>query len=203
MTTLSWFRLNLLAVVARVLTPIAYPLLQTYLRWFRPADYRWYNLADLAWKAFYSGDYPVAAAYSREFLRLAQERRKEWNTGNAIHHGNQILGLVALHEGDINEAKTRLIQAGNTPGSPQLNSFGPKMILARELLKLGERDVVVKYLDLVGKFWIEKNLPPRLDHPVFIAEEAQKAALLRLWKSQARKGIVPDDPQWSHPGKPA
>lgn len=61
-----------------------------------------------------------------------------WNSGNRIHHGNLILGRIALTQGDVAEAKTRLLAAGKTPGSPQLNSFGPNMMLAKELLELGE-----------------------------------------------------------------
>ena len=50
-----------------------------------------------------------------------------------------------------------LIEAGRTPGSPQLNSFGPNMLLAKELLEKGETATVLEYLDLCTKFW-------RIDH---------------------------------------
>jgi len=76
-----------------------------------------------------------------------------WNYGNNIHHGNIILGRIALTLDDLEEAKKRLIKAGETPGSPQLNSFGPNMTLAKELLQKGEKDVVLKYLELCSKFW--------------------------------------------------
>jgi tetratricopeptide (TPR) repeat protein len=76
-----------------------------------------------------------------------------WNYGNNIHHGNIILGRIALTLDDIEESKERLIKAGKTPGSPQLNSFGPNMTLAKELLQKGETDVVLKYIELCSKFW--------------------------------------------------
>ena len=76
-----------------------------------------------------------------------------WNYGNNIHHGNIILGKIALASDDLDEAKKRLIMAGKTPGSPQLNSFGPDMTLAKELLQKGEKDVVLEYLELCSKFW--------------------------------------------------
>lgn len=44
-------------------------------------------------------------------------------------------------------------KAGETPGSPQLGSYGPKMTLARELLALGRKDAVRSYLDACRKFW--------------------------------------------------
>jgi len=85
--------------------------------------------------------------------RMLKETSAEWNYGNNIHHGNIILGRIAISVDDIQEAKERLIKAGQTPGSPHLNSFGPDMTLARELLQKGEKDVVLKYLELCSKFW--------------------------------------------------
>jgi len=38
-----------------------------------------------------------------------------------------------LKEGKVEDAKHYLLEAGKTPGSPQLNSFGPDMSLAEEL----------------------------------------------------------------------
>ena len=46
-----------------------------------------------------------------------------------------------------------MIEAGKTPGSPQLNSFGPNMMLAKELLNKDEKDVVIEYFKLCGSFW--------------------------------------------------
>ena len=51
------------------------------------------------------------------------------------------------------EAKKRLLDAGKTPGSPQLNSFGPNMTLAKEMLEAGEKSAVLEYLQLCEKFW--------------------------------------------------
>ena len=36
----------------------------------------------------------------------------------------------------------------------QLNSFGPNMTLAKELLEVGERDIVLQYVDLCRTFWL-------------------------------------------------
>ncbi|MHC4684000.1 MAG: tetratricopeptide repeat protein [Planctomycetota bacterium] len=85
--------------------------------------------------------------------KMLSQNSSGWNYGNNIHHGNIILGRIALTLDDLEEAKKRLIEAGNTPGSPQLNSFGPDMTLAKELLQKGEKDVVLKYLELCSKFW--------------------------------------------------
>jgi len=84
---------------------------------------------------------------------MLSQNSSSWNYGNNIHHGNIILGRIALTLDDLEEAKKRLIEAGKTPGSPQLNSFGPNMTLAKELLQKGEKDVVLKYLELCSNFW--------------------------------------------------
>ncbi len=94
----------------------------------------------------------------QEYLELAKSHQQDWNYGNAIHHGNLILGRIALKKGNLSEAKSFLIKAGNSPGSPQLNSFGPNMYLAKELLEKGEKEVVLEYLKLCETFW-NPNLP--------------------------------------------
>lgn len=114
---------------------------------------RFYALGDMASDAFEAGDMPKAEQYATELLQAAPEFKKNWNYGNAVHRGNIILGRVALRRGDINGAKQYLLAAGDTPGSPQLGSFGPNMALAKELLERGEREVVLNYLQSCAKFW--------------------------------------------------
>jgi len=97
-----------------------------------------------------------------------------WDYGNLIHHGNNILGVVALRSGRMKVAIAYLDKAGETPGSPQLGSFGPSMGLARELLVRGERDAVLGYLESCGKFW--KKHRGRLEE----------------WKKTIRAGEMPD-----------
>lgn len=86
-------------------------------------------------------------------LSVAEKYRSDWNYGNAVHKANLALGRLALRDGDIEQAKHYLVEAGKTPGSPQLNSFGPNMLLAKELLEKGETATVLAYLDLCAKFW--------------------------------------------------
>lgn len=93
--------------------------------------------------------------------KMLSQNSSSWNYGNNVHHGNIILGRIALTLDDLEEAKKRLIKAGKTPGSPQLNSFGPNMALAKELLEKGEKDVVLQYFELCSGFW--KLRKDRLD----------------------------------------
>ncbi len=110
-------------------------------------------LADLAQAHWDTGQAEQAETEARQLLDLASGFKSNWNYGNAIHNGNSILGQVALQKGDVQKAKNCLLEAGRTPGSPQLNSFGPKMVLAQALLERGERDTVSEYLTLCKAFW--------------------------------------------------
>lgn len=127
----------------------------------------------LAETALGAGQTPKARFYADSML---SDDRRGWNRGNRIHHGHMTLGRIALAEGNLEEAKYRLLKAGETPGSPQLNSFGPQMDLAKALLERGEVDVVVRYLELCAEFWNTDRA---------MAELAQ-------WTALAKAGEIPD-----------
>ena len=97
------------------------------------------------------------AAWAVGNLEKAQEYA-DWMIGTAsyyganFHHGNIVLGLLALADDDVEEAKLRLIAAGETTGG-ELSSFGPDMTLAKRLLEWGEEEVVLSYFDLCSQFW--------------------------------------------------
>ena len=135
---------------------------------------RFYALGSLAKLAVDAKENAVATQLADELLQLAPKYRKNWNYGNAIYDANIVLGKVAISEGKIEEAKKFLLEAGKTPGSPQLDSFGPNMTLARALLEKNEREVVLQYFELCSKFW----------------EMGQDQ--LKRWSEQVRKGEAPD-----------
>jgi len=114
---------------------------------------RFYSLDDMASLAFNSGDLNKAADYSNELLKMSSLYKNNWNYGNATFDAHTMLGRVALKKGDIAGAKLHLIEAGKTHGSPQLDSFGPSMDLAKELLATGETAVVIEYLESCKRFW--------------------------------------------------
>ncbi|MGD1151913.1 MAG: RNA polymerase subunit sigma-24 [Syntrophales bacterium] len=118
---------------------------------------KFYLLDELSTVAFEAGDSSKASKYASQLLQKAPQYKKDWNYGNAIHKGNLILGRVALASGKLEEAKDYLLKAGKTPGSPQLDSFGPNMTLAKELLEKGERKVVIEYFRECGNFWQSGN----------------------------------------------
>jgi hypothetical protein len=115
---------------------------------------RFYALPLLAKAAFDAAEFNKAEAYASELLSIAPGYRKNWNYGNAIFYGNMVMGRVALRrDRDMELAKNRLLASAKTPGSPQLNSFGPNMNLALDLLNLGERDSPLAFFGLCRTFW--------------------------------------------------
>ena len=114
---------------------------------------RFYDLKALIDSAFDAGDYGRTRDLAQQYLELASVYRCNWNYGNAIHESNRILGLIALEYDDNAGAANYLIKAGQSTGSPQLDSFGPELDLANELLSRGESKAVLQYLLGVKEFW--------------------------------------------------
>ncbi len=114
---------------------------------------RFYALNDAAKESFTAGKIEDARKDATELLTLAPNYASNWNYGNAIQDGNLVLGRIAVSEGRIEDAKQYLLAAGKSKGSPTMNSFGPNMSLAKDLLEKGERDTVLQYFELCRKFW--------------------------------------------------
>jgi tetratricopeptide (TPR) repeat protein len=114
---------------------------------------RFYALDDAAKESFQVGKAEDARKYARELLALLPKFKENWNYGNAVQDANLVLGRIASREGRTDEAKRYLIEAGNSPGSPQMDSFGPNMSLAKDMLEKGEGETVLKYFELCRKFW--------------------------------------------------
>ena len=135
---------------------------------------RFHALPMAAVGAVHLGRYDLAARLADETLATAGSYRTDWNYGNAIHAGHTVRGLVALHDGDKARAVSELHESGATPGSPQLNSFGPSMRLARALLRAGESQSVIDYLEQCRAFWEGGD------------------AWITVWEEKIRAGSVPN-----------
>lgn len=110
------------------------------------------DLKTSGWDALDSGDLSKAEAVGRSILNSATDK-DDWNYGNLIHDGHILLGYSRLRAGDIPAAASHLRAAGSSAGSPQLDSFGPDLSLAWELMRLGEDDAALGYFKAVSKFW--------------------------------------------------
>jgi tetratricopeptide (TPR) repeat protein len=141
-------------------------------------------LAELAKTAFDAGAYDKARQYANDLLQqgeqIAAAGKADPRTpafifqedDNALHDANSVLGRLALHNDDISGAEAHLLAMGRVSGSPRLNSAGPNMQLAHDLLERGDRQPVLAYFDECEKFWKDKNLSE--------------------WRSQVEKGKIPD-----------
>lgn len=135
---------------------------------------RFYALNDAAKESFVVGKTNDAQKYAEELLSILPKYKNNWNYGNAVQNSNLVLGRIAVANGQIDKAKKLLLEAGRSPGSPQMNTFGPNMSLANDLLKQGEKDVVLKYFELCRKFW--ESHDGKLDE----------------WTSTVKNGSIPD-----------
>jgi hypothetical protein len=128
----------------------------------------------LAKTSFEAGDYDKARRYATELVDNSGMARFASLPGDSVHGANIVLGRLALVEGDVQGAKRHLLAAGTTIGSPALNSFGPNMSLAKDLLERGETQIVLEYFDLCAKFW------------------SNDRGKLSAWKDDVKQGKIPN-----------
>ncbi len=99
--------------------------------------------------AYIAGDYEKSTRWSMELVRLGAIQKKTVVRAVAIHEANVVLGHLALIDGNLEEAKDRLMSAVSVPDFPARLLFtggGKNLSLAKELLEQGERDSVLGYL---------------------------------------------------------
>lgn len=136
---------------------------------------RFLSLSEAARMSLVVGHTADARTFANDLLVLDEKFSRgipEKADGDAVHTAHVVLGTLALDAGKIDEAKRHLLAAGKTRGSPVLNSFGPNMSLACDLLKKGEQETVLQYLDLCRKFW--------------------KVTELDKWEKDIEAGRIPD-----------
>jgi hypothetical protein len=127
---------------------------------------------ELARTAFEAGETSRAVSLASELLGELGRETSPGFRADLSHNVHTILGRAALRNGDVAEGKLQLIAAGQVDGSPVLSSFGPSMLLAKELLDKGERETVLEYFAEVGAFW--KNVK------------------LQQWIATVKSGGIPD-----------
>ena len=148
---------------SQVIKPEADPVawladFETRLTGTTESSQRMFLLRNMAPAALAAKDEQRAAKFSKELADLGLELRSVPGFGPGLYSdatfiSNTVLGHIALKNGQLETAKEHLLNAGDVTGSSVLNSFGPGMSLAKELLDRGERETVIKYLDQCSKFW--------------------------------------------------
>jgi hypothetical protein len=133
-------------------------------------------LPRMAKLALWLGDADKAGQYASEALSLVIPQSADpFGTGaEAIHDANVVAGLLAVRAGDVRRAKEFLLASVVTKGDNVLRMRGPDLTLADELLKLGERDAVIQFLEHCRHFW-------RIS-----------SRRLEEWITEIRGGKVPD-----------
>ncbi len=135
---------------------------------------KFYLFQDLAEAAFNAELMPKASSYATELLRLAEEYQNDWNYGNAIYHGNLILGRIALKSSNVEKAKQHLLSSIDLTVLPQTRILDLDMSLASELLENGESQTVIDFLDACRPFWKKDK------------------RILDRWQSEILNGTRPD-----------
>ena len=113
-------------------------------------------LSNLAKAALKAGELDKAVDYANQMLA---PNANSFSQGDLIYNGNFILGMVAIKNGDMDAAAKYLLLSADTSGSAVLNSFGPNMSLAEELLERGQSQVVLAFLKKCTKFWTSSGSP--------------------------------------------
>ena len=96
--------------------------------------------------AFEAGEVGDARGYALEILGSNTASIRDLR-----HWANVVIGRVALVDDDTEKAGEHLLAAGRALTSP--SASGPNMLLARELLERGEREVGLAYFELCAPFW--------------------------------------------------
>ena len=138
---------------------------------------RWVALGSAALWSVDVGRLDDANAFAHELEALLVKYPSDWNYGNAVSKVHSTFGRLALKRGDIELARRELALAGASPGSPQMNTYGTNLSLARDLLATGDpgaRDAVLAHFDAIEKFW-------RMD-----------GGALRVWREDVRAGHEPN-----------
>lgn len=135
---------------------------------------RFDTLGDAAKSRFEAGDFEAARAHALELQKMILSYVDNPFYGSAVASVNIVLGRLAMKDGNVEGAEAFLIEAGRSPGSPTMDTFGPNMSLAQDLLIAGHSKAVLEYFKLCAKFW------------------SSKFSKLEKWTEDVNAGRLPD-----------
>ena len=100
----------------------------------------------------------LAGSYqdSRLFTQQIKDNIDSFNyttKGGMLHEYHTLMGRHMVREGNLEEAKQHLMLSIDLSPSAVMQSFGPNMSLALDLLLQGEKVTVLAYLNGCARFW--------------------------------------------------
>jgi beta-lactamase regulating signal transducer with metallopeptidase domain len=103
--------------------------------------------------------YARSKKYAEEALALAPRFSTSPDYGAALYRGNIALGAHALREGDRKTAVRYLLEAGKAPASEEIAYGGAALDgrLVNDLLKEGERDSIIEFLDRAAQLKVAER----------------------------------------------
>jgi hypothetical protein len=139
-------------------------------------------MMDAAQWAFLGALFDQTRSCAEDLLEYARRFPKDSLADQFVYIGYITLGRLSLREGEIEEAKRRLLAAGKIkwPGFGR-TSYIPDMSLAKELLKQGQEDTVWKFLVECRTSWRGKDRVPQVILDI-----------LEGWIAQMQVGRMPD-----------
>jgi tetratricopeptide (TPR) repeat protein len=144
--------------------------LEEYKKAYPKGKNKVYMITRMAKSALDCAKLKEAEKYAREMQHLAEKYGdKDENGVRLLFNANLVLGGIALKQGKTAEAGRYLLKAGEKPDSLRRN---PDFTLAKNLLKAGQKDVVLQFIQSCSKFWSK--------------------ALCEKWIKQIKEGKVPN-----------
>lgn len=107
---------------------------------------------------FWSGNYEESRKFAVLLLENIDQFDDYTSRGQMLHDYHTLMGRHLLREGEVEQANAHLLQSVDVQPSAVMSSFGPHMELAMELLKAGQTDTVLAYLDACARFWNEEQI---------------------------------------------
>lgn len=115
-------------------------------------------LAELSESAIELKDFAKATEYGSELLQRADNEKGTTGYGIALYNGHSNLGLVNLLQGNIEDAKRHLLEAGDSTRFIEADTFIPDLRLAQSLLKHNDYQTVLSFLETIKETWQSEQL---------------------------------------------
>lgn len=137
-----------------------------------------HSIQNFVEKAIEENRIEKVTTYSLEYLKMAELFKTNWHYGNAIFYGNFYLSYTSLKQKDLSSSLKYLKLASLSPGSPQLNSFGPFnspeiRTHLKALAELKQKKALIEFAENCKKFFVDDK------SKTYTEEESKRNELVR------------------------